>query len=266
MTATPVPTLPLVLATGDDTGAAALIRLHAAGIFTLTDAELGTIRQADALGRAAAAAGVAYTAADNAQSDVRARAIGALSTQAKAAGTVDLAAIDGYVAHLAELPALKLRYSVLGEAAGNAARHAVAAIHEWVRRDDVRARLVAALDAILDESEAPARIMADAARFSYTDPGALYRADKPVQGAFGALVPIAGRHDLLRSSVVALWSRLPVALRSDPPVELHGAGVVQTVRQSDAGRVWTYAPAGHPVQRLVEAVLARDTAEEAEAA
>lgn len=259
MTTVPSPSLPLKLATGDEAGPTALVRLHAAGIVVLTPAELGSIRQADVLQRAALAAGERHTIADAAQNDLRMRAIGTLSEAARATGAVPEDATAAYLAHMANLPALRTHYEVLLQAANASANHLRGSIHQWIRSAAFRGRLVAALDRILDDAAGHARIMAAGRGFDYADPASVYRADKPIQSAFAALVPLADRHDQLRAAVAALWGTLPRnETFPDPDAPLQGAGVAWI---ADAGSFrWRYRPEGHPVQRLVSAVAARDAA------
>lgn len=254
MTVPMVPTLPLEFASGEPRAAAALVRLHAAGILRLPGEKLSVIRCADVLGRAERAAGATATAhADAEASRARQRAVAELARQATA-GQVTDAATDPYVAHLAAVPALKVRHEVILEAARAASRSAVESVKAWLRSPTFAGHIVEALDRILDEADAAAGIMA-AAPFAYTDPSALHRADRPVQTAFASLLPVATRHDLLRAAVVDLWDQRDAG---DPPEALHGAGVVRIVRPSDGALVWRYQPEGHPVQRLVAAVSARN--------
>lgn len=128
-----------------------------------------------------------------------------------------------------------------------AGSRAALVVHTAVRAhaDTIGDSLLSAREKLLDVAAAGARVMGDAGTFSYSDPGALYAADKPVQAAFAALRPLAERHDAIIHTAVLLAN----ASDWDGCAELPDVMV-------DAGtRKWTYRPSGHPVQRLVAASL-----------
>jgi hypothetical protein len=103
--------------------------------------------------------------------------------------------------------------------------------------------------------------------FDFADPTALAAASKDARAAWAVLEPLAARHDALRHSCAALWVITP---SDDLARRFEGGGVVveetgiQQFRHEDGtmtrtsriGRV-LYSPTGHPVQRLLEAVAAR---------
>jgi hypothetical protein len=92
--------------------------------------------------------------------------------------------------------------------------------------------------------------MMDAGRsFDYGDPAAVFRADKPVQVAFRALVPLADRLDEVAGAAVSLWKEAKewdgIEAFADS-----GYGVSRDDRYPGS-KPYRFVPAGHPVQRLV---------------
>jgi hypothetical protein len=132
--------------------------------------------------------------------------------------------------------------------------------------------LTGGLADVLDAADKPARIMVDATNFDYADPASVHRADKPVQQAFAALLPLAERHDAIRAAAVDLAQRNPdwpgicdpqsllackrtggIDAITDWPRLLGFAGYGVQMRMVGHSRRWEFRPQGHPVARLVEA-------------
>jgi hypothetical protein len=235
------------------TGVPALLRLAAAGLVELEDELLERITTAAAILQAAEAQAAQQKslAAIDARSEA-ARLV--RDTATKGGDVVAIRSAAAFVHEHEQATADALaEYQVLrGAAAGTGA--GAAALTPGIGEE-----LEAVLRDTLEAAREPTAIL-DASDFDYGDPSALLDSSDDVRRAFGRLYELAERHDLIRSSAVAMWQDA----RGWAGIErFAGAGVVQVLPYAGAQLEWRYEPAGHPVARLVAAALAVDVVADA---